>query len=85
MLAFLGTRTPNLPKAKKFCSKNEKKEKRGETLSYERESKETREGLDVSRREWNTWKKFTAGRPTRGKELKELFVSRTYANTSQMG
>ena len=54
LLAFLGTRTPNLPKAKKFSTKNEKKEKRGKTLSYERESKEIREGLDVSRREeWN--------------------------------
>ena len=38
LLAFLGTRTPNLPKAKKFSPKNQKKEKRGKTLSYERES-----------------------------------------------
>ena len=36
LLAFLGARTPSLPKAKKFSSKNEKKEKRGKTLSYER-------------------------------------------------
>ena len=29
--------------------------------------------MDVSRREeWNKWKKFTAGRPIRGKQLKEL-------------
>ena len=37
LLAFLGTRTTNLPEAKKSSSKNEKKEKRGKTLSYERE------------------------------------------------
>ena len=73
LLAFLGTRTPKLPRVKKFSTKNEKKEKRGKTLSYERESKEIREGFDVSRKEeWNKWKKFTAGRPIRGKELKDL-------------
>ena len=64
LLTFVGTRTPNLPKAKRFSTKNEKKEKRGKTLSYEGESKEIRQGLDASRREeWNKWKKFTAGRP----------------------
>ena len=31
LFALLGTRTPSLPKAKKFSSKNEKKEKRGKT------------------------------------------------------
>ena len=52
---------------------NEKREKRCKTLSYEKESKEIREGVDVSRQEeWNKWKKFTAGRPIRGTELREL-------------
>ena len=47
--------------------------KRGKTLPYERESKEIREVLDVSRQEeWNKWKKFTAGRPIRGTKLREL-------------
>ena len=73
LLAFLGTRTTNLPKPKKISSKNEKKEKRGNTLSYEKESKELREGLDISRQEeLNKWKKFATGRPFRGKELQEL-------------
>ncbi len=63
-----------IPMAKKeFVTKNQKKEKRGKTLNYDRESKEVREGLDVSRKaEWDKWQKFTAGRPIRGKELQEL-------------
>ena len=73
LLAFLGQRMPKLPRAKKFATKNEKKEKRGKTLNYERESKDLREGLDISRKEeWNKWTKFMAGRPIRGKELQEL-------------
>ena len=52
---------------------NEKKEARGKTLNYEKEDKETREFLDVSRRtEWEKWKKFVAGRPCSGEELKKL-------------
>ena len=58
---------------KNFQSKNEKKEVRGKTLNYEKESKEVREGLDISRTtEWNKWIQFTAGRPCRGKELAKL-------------
>ena len=42
-------------------------------MNYERENKETREGLDVSRRtELEKWKQFVAGRPCRGAELKQL-------------
>ena len=56
-----------------FESKNTKKEKRGKTLRYANESKEVREGLDISRRnEWFKWKQFTAGQPCRGKELQKL-------------
>ena len=45
---------------------------RGKTLNYERESKETREGLDASRKtEWEKWKQFVAGRPCGGKELQK--------------
>ena len=52
---------------------NEKKEKRGKALNYDKESKEVREGLDCSRKdEWMKWKKFTAGRPCRGAELQKL-------------
>ena len=73
LLAFLGQRMPKLPRAKKFATKNGKKEKRGKTLNYERESKDLREGLDISRKEeWNKWTKFMAGRPIRGRELQEL-------------
>ena len=53
-----------------FESKNAKKERRGKTLKYHKESKEVREGLDVARKtEWLKWKQFTAGRPCRGEEL----------------
>ena len=53
--------------------KNDKKEARGKTLNYEKEGKELREGLDISRRtEWEKWKKFVAGRPCRGAELQQL-------------
>ncbi len=48
-LAFLSTRV-TVPMTKKFATKNEKKEKRGKTLNYEKESKETREGRG------ETWK-----------------------------
>ena len=42
-------------------TKNDKKEKRGKTLNYEKETKEVRDGLDVSRAtEWNKWKEFVA-------------------------
>ena len=42
-------------------TKNDKKEKRGKTLKYGKESKEVREGLDISRAtEWNKWKEFVA-------------------------
>ena len=48
-------------------SKNAKKEQRGKTLNYDRETKEVREGLDISRgTEWCKWINFTAGRPCRG-------------------
>ena len=53
-------RLPDLPMvahyAKKFQSKNDKKEDRGKTLNYERENKEIRECLDVSRKtKWTKW------------------------------
>ena len=49
-----------LPSAKKFSSRNEKKEKRGIILNNEREFKDLREGLHVSRQEeLNKWKKFS--------------------------
>jgi len=76
LLSFLADdrlRIPMAMKAVTFESKNEKKEKRGKTLNYESECKEIREGLDVSRAtEWDKWKKFVAGRPCKGKELKQL-------------
>ena len=54
-------------------TKNDNKEARGKTLNYEREDKEIREGLDISRRtEWEKWQKFIAGRRCRGSELKKL-------------
>ena len=59
--------------SKGFESRNDKKEARGKNLNYEKEDKETREGLDISRRtEWEKWKKFVAGRPIRGEELQKL-------------
>ena len=62
-----------VPMAVKYETLNEKKEKRGKTLTYEKESKEVREGLDISRgTEWSKWKQFVAGRPIRGKELQKL-------------
>ena len=72
------SRFPGLPMVahyakNKFQSKNEKKEERGKTLNYEKESKETREGLDISRKtEWTKWQQFTAGRPCKGMELAKL-------------
>jgi len=79
LLAFLADSRLNIPmaisysKQETFESKNQKKEARGKTLNYERESKEVREGLDVSRKtEWEKWKQFVAGRPCRGEELQRL-------------
>ena len=79
LLAFLAHNNVNFPmaahytKEEWFESKNQKKEARGKTLNYERESKETREGLDISRRtEWEKWNKFVARRPCGGKELQKL-------------
>ena len=79
LLAFLADGRLPLPMAKKyglyanFTTANEKKEQRGKTLNYENESKEIREGLDISRKtEWEKWTKFVAGRPCRGEELKKL-------------
>ena len=79
LLAFLAHDRLNIPMAAHYAkeewfeSKNQKKEARGKTLNYERESKETREGLDVSRKmEWERWKQFVAGRPCGGKELQKL-------------
>ena len=76
LCAFLSTRLP-VPLALNaiFETKNDKKEKRGKTLNYERESKEIREGLDLSRRdEWQKWIKFSAVTPIRGEELKRLIA-----------
>ena len=57
----------------KFQTANPKKEERGKTFSYDMESKEIREGLDISRTtEWKKWLEFVAGRPIRGKQLQEL-------------
>ena len=50
-LVFLAYGRMALPAAKMFESQNEKKEKRGNTLCYEKENKGVREGLDASRRE----------------------------------
>ena len=83
MLAFLmEDRRLMVPAVKKhvayqaFETKNTKKEKRGKTLNYLTESKEVREGLDISRRtEWEKWIKFTAGRACRGKELRQLLAA----------
>ena len=79
LLAFLANdrllipMAANYSKSEEFQSKNDKKEARGKTLNYERENKETREGLDISRKtEWEKWKQFVAGRPCRGAELKQL-------------
>ena len=77
LLAFLATdgrlKIPMATAYARFESKNDKKESRGKTLNYDRESKEVREGLDVSRRtEWEKWKQFVAGRPCGGDELKRL-------------
>ena len=42
-------------------------------MNYDRESKEVREGLDISRNtEWDKWKQFVAGIPVRGKELQKM-------------
>jgi len=61
--------------SKNFQSKNEKKEVRGKTLNYDKEAKEVREGLDISRAtEWHKWKEFTAGRPCSGNELAKLLA-----------
>ena len=74
-LVFLADGRIALPAAKMFESHNEKKEKRGNTLCYEKESKEVREGLDVSRRdEWTKWKRFVAGRPCKGRELEKFLA-----------
>ena len=77
MLAFLADMRLRVPLATaykaQFVSKNTKKELRGKTFNYERESKEVREGLDISREtEWRKWKDFVAGRPCRGEELQRL-------------
>ena len=77
LLAFLATdgklKIPMATAYARFESKNDKKESRGKTLNYDRESKEVREGLDVSRRtEWEKWKQFVAGRACGGDELKRL-------------
>lgn len=51
LLCFLADeRMTTLPTVKTFVFKNESKEKRGKTFDYERESKQVREGLDISRR-----------------------------------
>jgi hypothetical protein len=72
LLAFFAERMP-VPMSKGLETKNDKKEKRGKTLNYDKENKEIREGLDISRREeWEKWKKFTAGKPCKGKELQQL-------------
>ena len=74
-LVFLADGRMALPAAKMFESHNEKKEKRGKTLCYEKESKKVRGGLDMSRRdEWMKWKRFVAGRPCRGRELEKLLA-----------
>ena len=58
--------------SKQFASLNDRKEAQGKTLNYMKESKEVREGLDISRNtEWNKWKQFVAGRPIRGRELRQ--------------
>ena len=55
---------------KEFASKNQKKEARGKTLNFERESVEVRSGLEANRGvEWGEWRTFLAGKPCRGKEL----------------
>ena len=71
--------------AKKFVSKNEKKEARGKTLNFEKESFEVRSGLEVSRKaEWDKWIQFLAGRPCRGKELQELLEAGDFIATTRL-
>ena len=66
LIAFLADRV-SVPMATKFKSKNTKKEERGKTLNYEKETAEVRKGLDKSRQvEWQKWIQFLAGRPCRG-------------------
>ena len=73
LCSFLAERIPVPVTMQAFKSKNEKKEARGKTLNYEKETAEVRAGLDGSRRvEWDKWLQFVAGRPCRGKELEQL-------------
>ena len=74
MMAFLAEGRLPVPMASKM-RKKESMDRRGKTLRYEKESKETREALDISRMtEWTKWKDFVAGRPCRGEELRKLLA-----------
>ena len=67
LICFLAERL-TIPMATKFKSKNTKKEERGKTLNYDKETAEVRQGLDKSRAvEWQKWIQFLAGKPCRGK------------------
>ena len=72
LISFLAERL-TVTMATKFKSKNTKKEERGKTLNYDKETPEVRNGLDKSREvEWQKWTKFLAGRPCKGQKLQQL-------------
>jgi len=72
LIAFIAERLQTRM-GKKYASKNQKKEARGKTLNFERETYEVRTGLEASRGvEWSKWQLFQAGKPCRGKELQQL-------------
>ena len=55
-----------VPMAKKAMSRNQKLEKAGKTLNYEKEDAKMKAGLDVSSGvEWAKWKQVHAGSPRR--------------------
>ena len=52
---------------------NQRKQKAGKTLNYNKCDATTQRGLDASRKvEWDKWKEFNAGELLRGELLKEL-------------
>ena len=66
LMAFLADGRLAVPMASRM-RKKESMDRRGKTLRYEKESKEIREALDISRMtEWTKWKDFVAGRPCMG-------------------
>ena len=90
LLAFLAEDRLKIPFVHAYTaaweSKNDWKEARGKTLNYDRESKEVREGLDVSRAtEWTKWRTFTAGRPCRGGRPTTFTLRRSRPDSDTLG